>query len=127
MMSLWSVLVVDDNPAVRSLICELFSREADFQVCAESENGRDAIDKAQRLKPDLIVTDLSMPIMNGLEEIAILKRLMPAVPVILYSAHIDVFVEKEARMVGASAVVPKTEVVALLIVTSRALLGQLAA
>jgi CheY-like chemotaxis protein len=124
---LWSVLIVDDNPAVRKLICELFIREADFQVCAEAENGQDALFKVQELKPSLVVTDLSMPVMNGLEETCALKKLLPDLPIILYSAHIDSFVEKEAFAAGASAVVPKTDVVAMLIPTARRLLGKLAA
>jgi DNA-binding NarL/FixJ family response regulator len=120
-------LVVDDNPAVRKLICQLFARESDFRVCAEAENGRDALLKAQELEPDLIITDLSMPHLNGLEEIRALKKLMFNMPVILYSAHIDSFVEKEAFAAGASAVVPKTDVVATLILTARTLLEPLAA
>jgi len=124
---LWSVLVVDDNPAVRKLICELFTREGDFQVCAEADNGRDALMKAEEHEPDLIVTDLSMPQMNGLEETRALRKLMPALPVILYSAHIDSYVAKEAIAAGASAVVPKTDVVAMLIATARILMDQLAA
>ncbi len=126
-ISLWTVLVVDDNPAVRKLICELFTRETDFTVCGEAENGRDAIEKTTRLKPDLIVTDLSMPLMNGLEETCALKKLMPSLPVILYSAHTDPFVEKEAFAVGASAVIPKADAVALLIATARGLLSRMAA
>lgn len=124
---MWTVLVVDDNPAVRRLICQLFTREGDFRICAEAENGRDALLKAQELEPDLIITDLSMPHMNGLEEIRALKKLMFNMPVILYSAHIDSFVEKEAFAAGASAVVPKTDVVATLIPTARTLLDPLAA
>ena len=95
-MSLWTVLVVDDNPAVRKLICELFTSESDFEVCAEAENGSEALLKAQQFDPDLVVTDLSMPQMNGLEEIRALNKLRLTTPVILYSAHIDSFVEKEA-------------------------------
>ena len=124
---MWSVLVVDDNPAVRKLICALFTREADFQVCAEADNGREALSKAQELEPDLVVTDLSMPHMNGLEETRAVRKLMPAMPVILYSAHIDSYVAKEALAAGASAVVPKTEVVAMLIRTARTLMDELAA
>ncbi len=124
---MWAVLVVDDNASVRRLVCELFAREPDFQVCGEAENGRDALAKAQELKPDLIVTDLSMPVMNGLEETSALKALMPKVPVILYSAHMDSFVEREALTVGAAAVVPKTDVVGQLLVRARALVGKRAA
>lgn len=118
---MWSVLVVDDNSSVRKLICELFTRESDFQVCGEAENGRDAILRAQEVGPDLIVTDLSMPLMNGLEETCTLKKLMPDVPVIIYSAHMDAFFEREALAAGASAVVAKTDVVASLIPTARSL------
>jgi CheY-like chemotaxis protein len=57
--------------------CETFKREEDLEVCGEAENGRDAIEKAQRLRPDLIVLDLSMPVMNGLDAARVLKRLMP--------------------------------------------------
>ena len=120
---MWSVLVVDDNSSVRKLICELFTRESDFRVCGEAENGRDAILKAQEVAPDLIVTDLSMPLMNGLEETCTLKKLMPEIPVIIYSAHMDSFFEKEAMAAGASAVVAKTDVVAALIPTARALVN----
>ena len=118
---MWSVLVVDDNSSVRKLICELFTRESDFQVCGEADNGREAILRAQDVEPDLIVTDLSMPVMNGLEETCMLKKLMPDIPVIIYSAHMDSFFEKEALAAGASAVVAKSEVVAVLIPTARAL------
>jgi two-component system nitrate/nitrite response regulator NarL len=124
---LWTVLVVDDNPAVRKLICELFTRESDFKVCAEAENGSEALLKAQQFEPDLVVTDLSMPQMNGLEEIRALNRLSLTAPVILYSAHMDSFVEKEAFAAGASAVVPKINVVAVLIPTARTLLERLTA
>ena len=79
------------------------------------------------MKPQLIVTDLSMPVMNGLEETRELKKLMPAVPIILYSAHMDRFVEKEALAAGASAAVAKIDVVAKLVSTARDLMTGLAA
>lgn len=120
-MTTWSVLIVDDSAVIRKVICELFTREGDFEVCGEAANGQEAIEMAQQIRPALIVTDLSMPVMNGLEETRILSRFMPEIPIILYSAHIDSFVEKEALAAGASAVVPKSEVVALLIAKSREL------
>lgn len=71
-----SVLIVDDNAFIRQSLCELFKREADFEVCGEAENGKDAIEKARELHPDLIVLDLSMPIMNGFAAARVLKRLL---------------------------------------------------
>jgi DNA-binding NarL/FixJ family response regulator len=126
-MTLWSVLIVDDSATIRGIICKLFMREGDFEVCGEAENGQQAIEKALALKPALIVTDLSMPVMNGLVATRILRKLMPNVPIILYSAHSDAYVEKEALAAGASAVVPKSDAVAVLIAKSRQLLHDLAA
>jgi DNA-binding NarL/FixJ family response regulator len=122
-----SVLVVDDNAAVRRAVCELFTHEADFEVCGEAENGLQAIEKAQQLQPALIVTDLSMPLMNGLEETRILRKIMPAVPVIIYSVHTGPVVDKEALEAGASAVVSKSEAVAVLIGKAREVLDKIAA
>jgi len=122
-----SVLIVDDNALIRQTLCELFVREGDFDICGEAENGREAIEKAQLLHPDLIVTDLSMPVMNGLDETRVLKNLMPAVPVIIFTAHSEAFVEKEAAAAGVSAVVSKSQAVAVLIATARSLLDQIAA
>ena len=122
-----SVLVVDDNAAIRRAICELFTHEPDFEVCGEAENGREAIEKAQQLQPALIVTDLSMPLMNGLEETRILRKHMPAVPVIICSVHTGPTVDKEALDAGASAVVGKSEAVAVLIAKARELLDEIAA
>ena len=71
------VLVVDDNAVIRHALCEVFTSEEGFDVCGEAENGRDAIEKAQALQPDLIVMDLSMPVMNGIDAAHALKTLMP--------------------------------------------------
>jgi DNA-binding NarL/FixJ family response regulator len=119
-----SVLIVDDNPVVRRILCELVKQQEEFEVCGEAANGREAIEKAQQLHPDLIVTDLSMPVMNGLEEARYLKKLMPGVPVIIYSAHSDPFVEKEARSAGAFAVVSKSDSVGALIAAARSAFEQ---
>lgn len=67
-------LVADDNVFVRSALGEFFEREPDLQVCAMSENGREAIEEASPLHPDLIVLDLSMPVMNGLDGGAFSER-----------------------------------------------------
>jgi DNA-binding NarL/FixJ family response regulator len=122
-----TVLVVDDNAVVRQALCRAFASEADFDVCREAENGQDAIEKAPALHPDLIVMDLSMPVMNGIDAARALKNLMPTVPVILFSEYSDVFSEKEARSAGISALVSKSEHVSVLIDKARALLDPAAA
>ena len=116
------VLIVDDNPAVLKVLCLLFTCESDFEVCGQAENGREAIKKAQALHPDLIVTDLSMPNMDGLQETRLLNQLMPDTPVIVYTAYSDPFVEKALRAAGASDVIPKSTAAATLITKARCLL-----
>jgi DNA-binding NarL/FixJ family response regulator len=122
-----SVLIVDDSAVVRRALRELFTQDGEFDVCGEAENGREAIQKAQQLKPQLIVTDLSMPVMDGLEESRFVHRLMPAVRVIIYTAHWTPFIEREALSAGAAAVISKSEPVATLITKARSLFDEMAA
>lgn len=121
------VLIVDDNAFVRQALYELFKREADFEVCGEAGNGREAIEKAQQLHPDLIVLDLSMPVMNGLDAARVLNRLMPTVPLIMYTALGDSFVRQQARLIGISELVSKSEPTSVLIDKARRLLYPTAA
>ena len=109
------VLVVDDNAEIRHLLCKLFTSQSDFDVCGEAKNGREAIEKAQDLHPDVIVMDSSMPVMNGIDAARALKRLMPTVPLIMFSEYADAFSENEARSAGVSAVVSKSAHVSVLL------------
>ncbi len=122
-----SVLIVDDNEIIRRALRELFTSEADFDVCGEAEHGQEAIEKAQELHPDLIVLDLSMPVMNGIDAARILRQLMPTVPLIVFSEHSDVFSEEEARSAGVSVLVSKSDHVSVLVAKARALLYPVAA
>jgi CheY-like chemotaxis protein len=72
-------------------------------------NGRDGIDKALLLHPDLVVMDLIMPVMNGIEASRALKRLMPVTPLVMFTTFADPFLTKEAVAAGVDAVVPKSE------------------
>jgi DNA-binding NarL/FixJ family response regulator len=99
----YTILIADDSPYIREALCNVFEREEEFDVCGEAENGREAVEKAQELHPDLILLDLSMPVMNGLDATRVLKQMMPEVPVIMFSAYSGSSTEKEARAVGASA------------------------
>ena len=122
-----TILIVDDNAHIRLALCELFKRESDFEVCGEAENGKEAVAKAQELRPDLIVLDLSMPVMNGFDAARVLKRQMPTVMLIMYSAFGDKVAERQARLIGISEVVSKSEHAAVLIHKARGLLNAAAA
>jgi len=122
-----TILIVDDNAYIRHALCDLFKREADFEICGEAENGKEAIAKARELHPDLIVLDLSMPVMNGLDAARELKRLMPTVPLLMYSAFGDRLVEQQARLVGISELVSKSQPAAILVSKARSLVHRAAA
>ena len=117
-----TILIADDNAYVRQALCQVFKREADCEICGEAENGKEAIAKALELHPDLIVLDLSMPIMNGLDAARELKQVMPTVPLIMYSFFGDAFAEHQARLIGISEVVSKSQPAAILVSKARKLL-----
>jgi len=118
-----SVLIVEDHALTRQALCSLFTSEEDFEVCGDAENGQEAVEMAQVLHPDLIVLDLSMPVMNGIEAAQALKQLMPETPIIVFSEYSDVFSEREARSEGISALVSKMEPVSVLLDNARAVLS----
>lgn len=117
------VLLVDDNSVVLSLVRKLFESEPDFEVSGEAENGRDAVEKAENLKPDLIILDLSMPVMTGLDAAPLLKELLPDTRIILFTVQEGNQVEQLARAAGIHAVVSKSQAGSKLILQARALLG----
>jgi DNA-binding NarL/FixJ family response regulator len=115
---------VDDNYFVRQTLSEIFRREADFDVCGEAVNGHEAVKAAPLLRPDLIVLDLAMPVMNGLDAARKLRRLMPAVTIMMYSGIGDKFVEQQARFIGIAALISKAEAPGTLVSTARTVLAQ---
>jgi len=121
-----AVLIADDNAFVRTALYEFFQREPDFIVCGVAENGREAIEEARRLHPDLIVLDMAMPVMNGLEAARWLKQIMPEVPLIMYSAT-DEVAQRNARSVGISEIISKSQRVSVLIRAARGLVERKAA
>jgi CheY-like chemotaxis protein len=100
------VLIVDDNPALRKIVRERFLSDG-FDVCAEAGSGREAIDIAAQIKPRLIILDLSMPIMNGLEAAPILKDLLPDTKIILFTQFGDHLKHITPPLKGVSAIVAK--------------------
>ena len=102
-----TVLIVDDSDSMRIVVRALFEAEPGFSVVGEAVNGLDAIDKADELAPDLIVLDLSMPIMNGLEAAETLKSTSPSTHIFILTAHGGPEVDRAARAAGVDAVFSK--------------------
>lgn len=102
------ILIVDDSPLIRrSLRASL--EQGGWMVCEEAKNGRDGIIKAQQIHPDLIVLDLAMPVMGGLEAARELQHLMPATPLVMFTTFSNSFLNHEALSVGICAVFDKSE------------------
>ena len=122
-----TVLIVDASVFVRHALYELFTRQSDFEVCGVAENGREAVEVASQLHPDLVVLDLSMPVMNGLDVARALKRVLPTVLIIMYSAFEHSLSEKEAKLIGTSEIVSKFDPPSLLLEKAHALAYRIAA
>jgi CheY-like chemotaxis protein len=103
-----TILVADDNPTIRKLLCRMFEEEKDYDICAEAENGQKAIELALQCRPDLIILDLSMPVMNGLDAARKLKEIMPNVPIILFTQHAELTAQLGNIGLDADRVVSKS-------------------
>jgi DNA-binding NarL/FixJ family response regulator len=105
-----SVLIVDDSAEVRDVVRSFLERASEktgFTVCGEATNGLDAIKQAEVLKPDFVLIDLRLPIMNGIETATVLKRLLPKTRIVLFSNYTDEIGTTLASAVGIDLVLPK--------------------
>jgi len=83
------VLVCDDHEVMRMGIRNLLLGRSGWSVCAEASNGEEAVEKALRFQPDVIIMDINMPVMNGLEAAQQIYKAQPKIPVILFSLHVS--------------------------------------
>ena len=83
------VLVADDHEVMRLGIRNLLEVQPGWSICAEANNGQEALEKALQFHPDVIIMDISMPVMNGLEAASRITREHPQIPVILFSLHLS--------------------------------------
>jgi two-component system, NarL family, nitrate/nitrite response regulator NarL len=114
------ILVVDDVPAVRKGLCSLLS-SYELEICGEAENGKQAVDQVQELYPDIVVLDISMPVMDGLRATIEIRRVAPSTKIVLFSIHDGPQAKTAARMVGADALVSKAAAAFDLVPTLRRL------
>jgi DNA-binding NarL/FixJ family response regulator len=84
-----TILIVDDSPDVCSIVKIFLQRDVEFKICGEAGSGLEAIKKAEELRPDLVLLDLKMPGLNGIEVATILKRILPKAQIVLFSAYTD--------------------------------------
>lgn len=101
------VLVVDDHPAFRRALTSALKLVKDVEVAGEAGGGVAAAEQVEVLEPDLVLMDLSMPDLNGIEAMRRIHRKQPQIPVVILTAHADAGVEREARAAGASGFLAK--------------------
>ena len=102
------VMVVDDTDHVRTMLAEMLELDG-FSVVAQAANGDEAVELAASAEPDVIVMDLKMPGIDGLETTRRIKEDRPNQPVILYTAYLDPVIEAEAKQVGVTLCLGKID------------------
>jgi DNA-binding NarL/FixJ family response regulator len=117
-----SILIADDSEVIRRTLRNLIAGYKELSICGEAENGQEAAEKAHRLKPDLVLIDFSMPVMNGLEAASHLKQDSPKVPIVMLTMFKDKFLEERAYKAGVSLVLSKEESMARVADYARVLL-----
>jgi DNA-binding NarL/FixJ family response regulator len=99
------ILLVDDHEVVRAGLTRLL--QGFWDICGEAENGQEAVDKVLELKPDVVILDLSMPIMGGTAAARQIRLVSPATKIVLLSMHDSETVVELSRLIGADACVSK--------------------
>lgn len=103
------VLVADDHEVVLEGVRALIERQPDLEVCGLAANGREAVELAQKTKPDVVVLDMSMPELDGLDVIRLLKKTLPETEVVVFSAHSSEEMVEEVFDAGAKSYIEKSE------------------
>jgi DNA-binding NarL/FixJ family response regulator len=104
------IVIADDHEIFRRGLRSLLESHTNWQVCGEAVNGREAIERVQELKPDVVVLDVTMPQMNGLEAAREIRRNIPESKVVILSQHEAALMKQSALAAGAGAYVTKSEV-----------------
>jgi len=115
-------LIIDDSSIMRKTLRQTLEGQAGWKVCGEAADGREGIEKAKQLKPDLILLDLAMPVMNGLEAARELTRVLPWVPLLMFTSYETPHLRREALSAGIRTVMSKSESIEALVSNIQALL-----
>jgi DNA-binding NarL/FixJ family response regulator len=102
------LLVVDDNKALRNAVARLVKAVPGLELCGEAENGREAINKTVDLQPDVVLMDIAMPEINGLEATRQLRKVAPRTEVLVFTEHESMQAMQAAMDAGARGYLAKT-------------------
>jgi DNA-binding NarL/FixJ family response regulator len=103
------VLIADDSPMALRSVCKYLEFEEEFEVVGTARDGQHALHQVKRFRPDLVLTDLSMPRMNGLETAAELRKAFPQVRVLIFSELSGLSLSEECLRSGADGFVEKSQ------------------
>jgi CheY-like chemotaxis protein len=109
-----NILIVDDSAPVRHALCSIINRQDGLRVCGEACNGAEAISEASILRPDVVVLDFAMPVMNGINAAAHINKSLPGTHLVMFTSHLTGIVEELARSEGIEALVAKGDSAKLL-------------
>jgi DNA-binding NarL/FixJ family response regulator len=101
------VLIADDFPSMQQALVSCLEPFPCFEVVGVAANGREALEQSSELRPDVVVADLQMPVMDGFQLMRELRRLYPQIAIVAISGHFSSAIEKEAFAAGANAFVSK--------------------
>ena len=118
------VLVVDDTPEARMLVGFLLDEEPTWEVVGEAANGIEAIERAHATRPDLVLIDMSMPRMDGLEALPRLRRILPDALLVLLTAFPVADLRGQAVACGADACLDKVDMAVTLLPALRSLVEE---
>jgi DNA-binding NarL/FixJ family response regulator len=102
------ILLADDSPTIRRSLRSLITTQTDWEICGEAENGKMAVEMARSLSPDVIILDLSMPIMTGLDAAREIRKFSPKAHVLLFTMHASPQLQKAPEAVGIDETIPKS-------------------
>src|ERR1700684_599596 len=108
-MRMLRILIVDDQPMILKRVRSILTEQSDFEICGEAHDGAKAVEEAQRLKPDVVILNVSMPVMNGFAAARLIKAKLPGTAIVILSSEADKHFVAEAKKIGASAYVIKTK------------------
>jgi DNA-binding NarL/FixJ family response regulator len=117
------ILIADDNDMVRHGLRGILLSEASWEICGEARDGIEALRKARELMPDLIILDISMPGLNGLEVANLLRQEVPAAKILVISQHDPIVLLPRAVEAGAHACVDKGRIGTTLLPTIKGIRG----
>ena len=103
------ILIADDNPNVRRLLRRFIETETGLKVCGEACNGTEAIEKAREFEADVVVLDLAMPLLNGIEAASALRKYMPDIRIVLFTMQVDGLGKSLASAIGIDFVLSKEQ------------------